>query len=439
MTYRQIFFAGVLVSLAAGLGEHALAQPALPLRGTIEVEGAAAPPASKLADTSLEISPLDQVDELPERRAKAIGDPYAPAGLGNDALKLYPSITVGTVYSSNAGQSPNNRRGDTGLRLKPDLQLKSDWSRHALIAGLEGNMVRYAGHSDFDTATLDLFERLRLDVRRHTTADINSSYALDEQGGTDATEHSLSGSLAVTQNFGPMSARIAAGSNVRLFEDVKLGNGAVEDNSDRDYVEPTLALRTIYNEYGVIKPYVEASYAPRIHTRATDRNGISRDSTGYGITAGVQLETGPIWAGDLGLTYLHRNYDAVSLGSAEAFGLTGGLTWSPTELATIVMAAGTSLEEATEAGTPANANWRASVDMTYALRDNIDLSAGAAVEIEDTGTAFDKTYDGKLGVEWKFNPVLSWSAGYDLTWLDSGTAANGYVEHRVSTGLTISR
>ena len=439
MTCRRVFFAWVLVSLAAGPAGHAFAQSALPLRGTMEEDEATAPTASKLADTTLEISPLDQEEEPPERRAKAIGEPYAPAGLGNDALRLYPSITVGSVYSSNAGQSSNNKRSDIGLRLKPDLQLKSDWSRHALTAGLEGNIIRYAGSSDFDTATLDLFERLRLDVRRHTTADINSSYALDEQGGTDATEHSLSGSLAVTQDFGPMSARIAAGSNVRLFEDAKLGNGVIEDNSDRDYIEPTLALRTIYNEYGVIKPYVEASYAPRIHTQAKDRNGISRDSTGYGITAGVQLDTGPIWAGDLGLTYLHRNYLAASLGSAEAFGLTGSLTWSPTELTTIVMATGTSLDESTVAGTPANSNWRASVDMTYALRDNVDLSAGAAVEIEDTGTAFDKTYDGKLGVEWKFNPVLSWSAGYDLTWLDSGTADDSYVEHRVSTGLTISR
>ena len=439
MTCRRSFLAWVLVSLAAGLAGHAFAQSALPLRGTIEEEGAAAPTTSKLADTTLEVSPPDPEKEPPERRAKAISDPYAPAGLGNDALKLYPSITVGSVYSSNARQSSNNRRGDAGLLLKPDLQLKSAWSRHALTAGLEGSMVRFAGQSDFDTATLDLFERLRLDVRRHTTADINSSYALDELGGTDATEHSLSGSLAVTQDFGPMSARIAAGSNVRLFEDVKLGKGVVEDNSDRDYVEPSLALRTIYNEYGVIKPYVEASYAPRIHTRATDRNGIGRDSTGYGITAGVQLDTGPIWAGDLGLTYLHRNYDAVSLGSAEAFGLTGSLTWSPTELTKIVMASGTSLDETTEAGTPANTIWRASLDMTYALRDNVDLSAGAAVEIEDTGPSIDKTYDGKLEVEWKFNPVLSWSAGYDLTWLDSATADDGYVEHRVSTGLTISR
>ena len=439
MTCRSISRAWVVASLTISLAGQALAQSALPLRGTIDEEGAVAPVTSKLAETTLEVSPPDPETAPPTRRANADSDPYAPTGLGNDTLKLYPSITVGSIFSSNVRKSPNNRKSGAGLRIKPDLQLESDWSRHALTVGVEGDAVQYAGHSDLDSATLDLFQRLRIDVRRNTTADINSSYALDKEGGTDATEHSLSGSLAVTQNFGPMSARLAAGTNVRLFEDVKLANGTVEDNDDRNYIEPTLALRTIYNEYGVIKPYAEASYAPRLHTRATDRNGLNRDSTGYGLTAGMQLETGPIWAGDLGLTYLHRNYDAVSLGTAEAFGLTGSLTWSPTELTKIVMATGTSLDETTTAGTPATSTWKASVDMTYALRDNVELTAGAGIEIEDTGASYDKTYDGKVEVEWKFNPILAWSAGYDLTWLDSATAADSYVEHRVSTGLTISR
>lgn len=431
--------AWVLACLTASVAGPGFGQSALPLKGTVDSEDQAPDLTSDLAVTKLELSPLEPADSVLGRKPRLASDPIAPAGIGNNGLRLYPSLTAGTIYSSNINTSADNPRGGFGLQLKPSARLESDWTRHSLTAGVDGNLVGYSGNDDFDTAKLDVFQRLRLDVRRHTTADISSSYALDEAGGSEATEHSLSGSLALTQDFGPMSARLSVGANARTFEDVMLADGSAEDNGDRDYIETTLALRTTYTEFAQIKPYLEASYSPRSHVREIDRNGVNRDSSGYAATAGVELDAGPLWTGDLGLTYLHRNYDTPSLGAADAIGLTGSLTWSPNELTKIVMATGTSLDETTNVSTPASAKWTASLDMTYALRDNVDLLAGVSIEIEDNGASIDKTYDGSLGLAWKFNPVLAWTAAYDLTWLDSGNPNGGYAEHRVSTGLTLSR
>lgn len=408
------------------------------LKGTFDTEDVAPPATSQLAETELEIAPVEPPDAAPARGAQAEGDPYAPTGIGRGGLRLFPSLTAGMVYSSNINTSANNPRSGFGLQLKPNLRLESDWIRHSLVAGIDGNLVNYSGDDGFDTAKLDIFERLRLDVRRHTSADINTSYTLDEQGGTEATEHSLNGSLAVAQDFGPMAAKATVGVGARTFEDARRADGSVEDNGDRDYVETTLALRASYLEFARIKPYVEASYQPRSHVQDLDRNGENRDSTGYAAMAGVELDAGPLWTGDLGLTYLHRNYDAASLGSAGAIGLAGSLTWSPDELTRVVMATGTSLEEVTEAGTGARPKWTASLGVTYALRDNIDLLAGAAIEVEDTGNGANTTYDGSLGIAWTFNPNFAWTAAYDLTWLDSSNANGDYVEHRLSTGLTVS-
>ncbi len=429
----------VLVCLTAGMGGPGLGQSTLPLKGTLDDEIQAPDVTSPLAETKLEISPLEPPDLIPPRKPRVESDPYAPTGIGNNGLRLYPTLTASSIYSSNINTSANNPRSGIGLQLKPNVRLESDWTRHSLTAGIGGNLIRYSGNDGFDSAKLDVFERLRLDVRRHTTADINSSYGLDEAGGTEATEHSVSGSLALTQDFGPMSARITTAANVRTFEDVRLADSSVENNGDRAYVETILALRTTYTEFAQIRPYLEANYSPRSHVLEIDRNGVNRDSSGYAATAGVELDAGPIWTGDLGLTYLHRNYDTASLGAADAIGLTGSLTWSPNELTRIVMATGTSLEETTEVGTPASSKWTAGLDMIYALRDNVDLLAGASIEIEANGASIDKTYDGSLGVAWKFNPVLSWTAAYDLTWLQSGNPNGDYVEHRVSTGLTLSR
>ncbi len=147
----------------------------------------------------------------------------------------------------------------------------------------------------------------------------------------------------------------------------------------------------------------------------------------------------PLWTGELGLTYLHRNYEDASIRTANTLGLSGSLTWSPTELTRVVMETGTAIKEASGTGSSPTPTWTAGIDVTQAIRDNVDLTAGIGVEVEDFGSSVDKTYDANLGLSWKFNPILAWTAAYDLTWLDSGSAGSSYVEHRVSTGLTLSR
>ena len=233
-----------------------------------------------------------------------------------------------------------------------------------------------------------------------------------------------------------MQAQLRAGATARFFEDVDLVGGGKEVNKDRDYLETALAFRATYSDLQVLRPYVEASYTPRVHTQTFDRFGLRRDSQGFGLAGGITFSGDAVWSGDLGVTYLHRDYADPLLASVDAFGLTGSLTWNPTEITRVVMSAGTEISEVSSASRSADPVWTGRTALTHGLRDNVDLLAGAGVEIEDTGTGYDVTYDANLGLAWKLNPELTWTAGYDLTWLDSATAGRSYAEHRLSTGLT---
>jgi hypothetical protein len=438
----------LVASLLTGGPMRAFAQSALPLKGTLseDVASADAPAVepeapqrvtAKLAETTLEIEPLDPPPPPPRARVPA-GDPYAPAGIGNAGLTVFPSIAIGSVYSSNVNGSDASPRSDIGLVIKPSLRFESDWVRHSLTGGVEGSLVSFANNPRYDTGTADIFERLRLDVRRNIQAEIDASYAYDDPGGDDPVEHTLAGSVGITQDFGPLAALIKAGVTDKTFEDIKSG-GITQDNSDRDYIEPSFTIRTSYTGSGILKPYIEASLAPRYHNRIPDRFGLNRDSEGYAVRAGVEFTESPIWSGDLGLTFLHRNYDDSAFDTVDALGFAGNLAWNPTELTKVVMAADTSIDETDIATSAAKRTWTTSIDITHALHDNVDLTAGASLEVEDFGSSVDKTYDANIGIAWKFNPVLTWTAGYDLTWLDSATAGDSYVEHRLSTGMTLSR
>ena len=247
------------------------------------------------------------------------------------------------------------------------------------------------------------------------------------------------GSTTLTQDFGPIEGRIRGGATWRRYDDVKLSGGGTQSNADREYVEPSLSLRATLTDGAVFRPFVEVGYAPRLHRLTYDRNGLKRDSQGYSATAGLGIDSGPVWSGDLGLTYLRRTYEDPALKSNSAVGLTGNVTWNPSELTRIVLGLGTTLSETTSATSSGSRNWSATLDFTHALRENIDVAAGAGVEISKADGGSDVTYDASLDLSWKINPTLAWTAGYDFTWLDAATSARDYKEHRVTAGITLRR
>lgn len=439
----RVFTAGLVLAGSCGQG---FAQPAPPLRGSLDdVEAPvlpedAAPPVTStpLRDTTLEITPAEPV-EVPRRAEAEDADPYAPTGIGTGALRLYPSLTVGTVFTSNVNESASDPKPDTGLLLRPRLRLESDWVRHAYEADIDGDLIHYRENGQSDTRNVTAEQSLRLDVRRFTTATFDTRYTLETPEDGDPEEQTLNGGVTLRHDFGPVVTTLRGGLLGKTFGDTKLAGGGVEDNDDLDYAEPSVSLRNSFRVSDMLRPYVEARYAPRLYGETPDRNGFDRLSDGYQFSAGIEVAEGPLWSGELGLTYLHRNYRDGDLQDTSAIGLTGELTWSPSELTAIVLSAETQIDEvvsSTEAGTPVY-NFRA--DLTHALRDNIDLLAGAGLEIEDAADQTDRTYDASLGIAWAFNPVVSWTAAYDFSWLDSSTRNEDYTEHRVTTGLTISR
>ena len=421
----------VAISLATGLwlaGGVAHGQQAMQLRPSIEE--------------------TEQAVAAPVKRKSTV-DPYAPVGFHTGGILFYPSLTAGTVVTSNVRQASSDAQTEIGLRLKPSLRFESDWVRHSWIGEARYDGVRYLEQGDLTSHEADLFSKFRLDIRRDTRAEFEAGYNLDQTGLADSevpatavgyrTEHRLSTAAALIHDFGPLEARVKAGVGWKIYDDVKLSGGGTEDNADRDYITPSLSLRATYMDPPVFKPYLQAAYEPRYYLRKRDRNGLQRSSQGLAASAGVIVDRGPFWSGDLAATYLRRDYEDRALESDNAFGLDGSLIWTPDDLTRVVLAFGTSLEDAVSTTSSSNRNWRGRIDLTHGWRENIDVLAGAGIEIEETGAGDDVTYDANLGLEWKLGPSLAWTAGYDVTWLDAAASGRSYTEHRISAGLSLSR
>jgi hypothetical protein len=434
-----------LAGLSWLAGGTARAEDALELKTSVydSDETTAAAPTP-----TLEIKPLEEPPPPPKKRV-AVPDPYAPLGIRAGGLILYPSITVGGVATTNADHSATNPQSGLGLRLTPVLRFASDWNRNSWEGTASFDLQHYPSSSDLDTHAANIFTRYRLDIRHDTYAQAEAGYVLSQTGPENPevpenavgyqTQHTLQGAVTAVHEFGAFEARLRGGANWNTYDNVKLQGGGSENNSDRNNVEPTIAFRATYTDPPVFKPYAQVAYAPRIYEQKYDRNGIQRSSEGYGLSAGLVIADDPIWSGDVALAYKWRDYNDPSLLDDHVLGLDGLLTWSPTDITSIVFAFGTSLTDDFTDGSTSSRNWTARADLTHALRDNVDLLARGGAEIETVEGGDDVTYTADLGLLWKFSPELAWTASYDFTWLDAARSSRNYVEHRVSAGLVLSR
>ena len=396
---------------------------------------------------SLTIAPEEA--QAPLKTIRPVIDPYAALGMDLGGIILYPSLGMGPVYTSNVASSTADAKSDFGLSLRPSLRFESDWVRHSWTGQAAGDFLAYLENEDYDSMEIDAGSAFRLDIRHTTRAEFDASYVLGQESSADSevpddaignrTDHTLAANAAIIHDFGGLEGRAKLGLERQIFEDVDLSGGGTEDNSDRNNYTPSLSLRLSYTDPPALKPFVELAYAPRFHDEKFDRSGLRRDSQGIAAAVGVTLDQGPLWQGELALVYVMRDYEDSALDTIDAVGINGNLTWSPTDLTSVVMTLETTLDESSSATSSGTKTWSGRIDVAHELRDNLTLRGGFGVEFEKFSGGTDTTLSPSLGIEWQLNPNLAWTAGYDGTWFEAAGSGGSYNEQRLMTGFVLRR
>lgn len=405
------------------------------------------PAEEPAAIPSLTIVPEEE--QAPLKAMRPTLDPYAAPGMKLGGMTLYPELEAATVYTSNVGRSANDAKSDVGLSLRPSLRFESDWVRHSWTGQAKGDFTAYLENDDFNAAQADTGSKFRLDIRHTTRAEFDASYALGQESSADSevpdtaignrTDHTLAANAAIIHDFGGLEGRAKLGIERQIFEDVDLSGGGTEDNSDRNNYTPSLALRLSYTDPPALKPFVELAYAPRFHDEKFDRNGLRRNSQGVTASVGVTLDQGPFWLGEMALVYAMRDYEDSALDTIDAIGINGNLTWSPTDLTSVVMTLATALDESSSATSSGTITRSGRIDAAHELRENVTLLGGFGVEFEKFSGGTDTTLSSNIGIEWQLNPNLAWTAGYEGTWFETAATGGDYNEQRLMTGIVLRR
>jgi hypothetical protein len=370
-------------------------------------------------------------------------------GLRVDSLIAYPSLETGLIASSNAAQANKGKKSDIALRVAPALRLQSDWSRHELTASGRANYQKSLDTGALTSLNINSQGRLRLDIRRSTQADVSLAYDLNETRDAERDlaasaakprrDQTATGTISLRQDFGAWFAEAGIGATGLYASDVTLNNGTTEDNGDRNYIQPDVRIRTGLSTGAIWQPFIEASYDPRFYNRAKDRNGIKRNSQNYKTALGVEFDDGGIWDGSIAAAYTTRDYSDATLKSEQALGIEGRATWRPGEFTSVDFNSTVGLQDNFTTGATAVRIWTVDLAISHALTDELKLSGGTGLVIEDGSTGTNATYSARLGAEWQLNPFFALTGEIGSTWYDAKRKSDGYDEQRASLSAVIRR
>lgn len=373
---------------------------------------------------------------------------YEQAGIPLGSFTLRPSIDVSGEYNDNIFTLPADKVGDTFIRIAPSAQLQSNWSRRSLTLTADAQIDRYANHSSENEADVDLSAygiqelgagtRVRLIGRFHDARESRESenaFTLTERPVRYRTE---TGGIGLSQRFANVLISGEAGITHSNYFDARLTDGTPVDQDYRDNDLKRVRARAEILQSPALAYFAQATYDWTDY-RLQSAAGLDRNSRAYELLGGVRFELPVLMRGELGVGYVHADYQGVQFRSFSGLAINSKILFFPTQLTTVTVTAQRSVEDA---GIPTSSGYvvlNGGVQIDHELLRSLILSAKAQVE-RDTFNGIDRR-DRRIAfgasADYRLNRTMSLRLSYDRLDLSSSGADRykAFTRNRVLLGL----
>ncbi len=375
---------------------------------------------------------------------------YEAAGIRLGAFIAYPRLTVDVERDDNIYAVAADETSDTIWRVKPEIALRSDWSRHSLSAFASSSINRYSDNGTEDNEEYTLGLNGKLDVVRGAFI----SGGLQYQKLTEPRSAPTSPVAALA----PIQYELvtAALTGVKEFNRLRL-TGDVSSKS-YDYEDGRNATGELDQDFRDRDQYrygVKADYAVSPDTafyvsltgdsRRYDTDS-ARDSDGYILSAGVDFELAQAIRGQVDAGYMKQTYDNFVVNGRQVSDITGFSTktkveWFPTELTTVTFNATRNIDESVVAGSQGFVATTGSVAVDHELLRNVLLS-GQANFGNDNYEGIDRE-DKRSGAKASVSYLMNRRVGVFLTYTylkqksEGANAARSFTDNKLAASLAL--
>jgi hypothetical protein len=383
------------------------------------------------------------------RRGPVDDDPFGPLGIRAGSFILKPSIDVTGGHDSNVTRAPN-RQGSWLTTVTPELQFKSDWSRHELSGTLRGAYTWYEQLPNFNKPEVDAKVNARIDISSQTKADIEGRYKLlaDSPGDPNTPGDTLKppiyqtygGTFGLTQKFNRLEVTGKGMIDRLQYFNAELDTGGTLDLSDRNYNQYGGAGRIGYEVHPGIKPFVEGG----IDTRRYDDAAFTtpnRNSDGRTIKGGVAFELTRKLTGEAAFGYVERKYDDPTLQKISGLIYDGLLIWTATPLSTLRFDLKSTVDEVVLPGVSGALKRDVTVQLDHSFRRWLigSLKFGFGQDDYIGLDRLDKRYLASAALTYKMTRTVHIKGEYRHEWLRSNVTGADYDADIVLLSLKLQR
>lgn len=385
--------------------------------------------------------------------ATAVLLPIAASAQGVRAgdFLIEPKIGLETSFNDNIYLAPGNKTDDFIVRLKPAIDVKSQFDRHALNMSLNADGATY-GHRDQNYIDVTAIADGRLDTWAGGSVFGLAAYRRkhEERGSTNnlfgleptVYEHStLNG--GVQQVLGQWGGSIAMRADRLAYKDVAANTATgIVPQQWRDRWEYSPTARVDYEFSPGMSAFVRGSYAKRQYDVSVDPNGRNRDANLYDAVLGLRVfQTGSI-VGDVYAGWMWHNPEDTNASKISTPKFGGEVEWTINPVLTARAAATRSVEEVVQAANSAAVVTGASTSLDYfvipslALRPELGIAHLDYKAYAGQQRQKDWVYMAGIGATYIVNPRFSFGPVYRYRHRDSDLANTDYKQHIVLVEAT---
>jgi len=365
-------------------------------------------------------------------------DPYGAVGYRLGGFLMLPSLNADALYSDNVRQSSTDRQGAIALVLRPSLSLQSQWSRHALGLELKGATTTYARLASDDTKELHLAMRGRFDMTSQASLEAETGYDFNTLSRSDPTVGIGAALLPTTQaeNLGLAFNQRFDRVSLRLHGTLVDTRQSDSGSGGLDYRDAGLDGRAGYEFSPSLTVFGTAKSLWRGYSGA---GGV--DARGNEVRLGLETDPSAKLSGSASL-------GGASIVAADGSGpgasgavAAASVTWLPSALTTVTVAAASSLELTSTSGATAVRESKVSLEARHQFRRWLALLAG----LGEAGHGYagiglsDQLRSGHLGFEYDISRDWAMLGDYQHTDFASSDPARSYLEDQIRLGFRLQR
>jgi hypothetical protein len=370
-----------------------------------------------------------------------------PLGLRYGSFFLYPKLTVDEVYNNNIFATKNAKRSDWITVVSPTLNLRSNFSSHAINFGAGASVGTYARSSTENYGDYFVGGDGRYDFSRYLAGLAAAKYEHlhEERESVDAPVASrnpiefdaYTARLGVTQH--DLRIGYTAGIDFRRYEfqNGKFASGVpiIENVRDVNIYSPNLQFT--YELQPHYQMFVRGIGDFRRYDHVDPGIGARRDSNGFRADVGGRVDLTGVTYAEFAIGYLDQEYQAPGLTPISGVDANAKVVWNVTQLTSVTFNALRTAQDANTTALAQNGNPVTSagylrsvvgVAVDHELLRNVLLHGEANFENDDY-QGFDRSdnrYDIGAGARYMFTRNLYVGAAFTYTnRSSSGTFAAG--------------